>query len=52
MLGLRCGRRSLGVRIDEHKDYVNKDTVVANNIKEMSHMFYWENVKILHNESD
>ena len=46
-------KRSLKVRIDEHQDYVNKGTLglVANHIKEMSHMFDWENLKIVDHES-
>ena len=39
--------------MDEHEDYVNKNTVVSNHIKEMSHMFDWDNnVKILDHESN
>ena len=45
-------KRSLETRLDEHKDYVNKSTVVSNHIKEMSHMFDWDNITILDNESN
>ena len=45
-------KRSLEIHIDEHKDYVKKNTVIANHIKELSRMFDWDNVKILDNESN
>ena len=45
-------KRSLEIRIDEHKDYVNKNTVIVYHIKELSHMFDCDNVRILDNESN
>ena len=45
-------KRSLETRLDEHKDYVNKRTVVSNHINEMSHMFDWDNITILDSESN
>ena len=38
--------------MDDHKDYANKNSIVSNYTQEISHMFNWENVTILGNESN
>ena len=45
-------KKSLKVCIEEHQDHLNKNAVVANHIKEMSHMFDWENVENADHDSN